>query len=225
MATLNIGGQKIKVGDEFLSLSPDEQSAAVDEIARSLPSSTELVGTSPAQGNHPARVVIRTNPKPDKYQQAAIDEQDALKAQGIDPGAGLTRRLAHGATLGADSTILAALETPLEMIKRGTFSPAEGYNFAKAREDQIMGDARKNTGITGALTEILGGDVSGAGLASGGATAARLLAPEAGLLARAGASAADAGAVGGFSGAMEGNGLAERGENALMGAGLVGERA
>ena len=51
-----------------------------------------------------------------------------------DEGAGLTRRLAHGATLGADSTVLAGLETPLEMIKRGTFDPREGYNYAKARE-------------------------------------------------------------------------------------------
>ena len=160
-------------------------------------------------------------PKPDKYQQAAIDEQADLKAKGIDPGAGLTRRLAHGATLGADNTILAAATTPLEMFKRGTFNPIEGYNFAKAREDQIMADARKNTGALGTMAEVLGGGVSGAGLASGGLTAARFLAPEAGLLARSGASAADAAGIGAFSGAMEGNGLAERGENALKG-GLLG---
>jgi hypothetical protein len=158
--------------------------------------------------------------KPDKYQQAAIDEQTTLKAEGVDPGAGLTRRLAHGATLGADSTILAAAMTPLEMFKRG-ISPKEAYNYAKAREDQIMGDARKNTGALGAAAEVLGGGVSGAGLASGGLTAARLLAPEAGLLARTGASAADAAGLGAFTGAMEGNGLAERGMNALKG-GLLG---
>ena len=163
---------------------------------------------------------LRGQQKPDKFQQAAIDEQASLKAQGIDPGAGLTRRLAHGATLGADSTILAALETPLEMFKRRTLSPREGYNFAKAREDQIMGDARKNTGALGTAAEVLGGGVSGAGLASGGLTAGRLLAPEAGLLARTGASAADAAGLGAFTGAMEGNGIAERGENALKGGGI-----
>jgi len=157
---------------------------------------------------------------PDKYQKAAIDEQVDLKAKGIDPGAGLTRRLAHGATLGADSTILAAAMTPLEMIRRGTFSPVEGYNYAKAREDQIMGDARKNTGVAGTAAEVLGGGVSGAGLANGGMTLARFLAPEAGLLARAGASAGDAAAIGAFSGGMEGNGLAERGGNALQGGGI-----
>jgi hypothetical protein len=168
------------------------------------------------------KFMTSSGPKPDQYQQAAIDEQASMKAKGIDTGAGLTRRLAHGATLGADSTLLAAATTPLEMIKRGTFNPVEGYNYAKAREDQIMGNARKNTGIAGTAAEVLGGVVSGAGLASGGLTAARFLAPEAGLLARSGASAADAAGIGAFSGAMEGNGLAERGTNALQGGAIGG---
>lgn len=158
-------------------------------------------------------------PKLDKYQQAAVDEAKANPA--IADTAGLTRRLVHGATLGADNTLMAAALTPFEMIKRGTFSPAEGYNFAKAREDLALDESRKNTGALGAGAEILGGGVSGAGLASGGLTAARFLAPEAGLLARTGASAADAAGLGAFSGAMEGNGLAERGMNALKG-GLLG---
>lgn len=156
--------------------------------------------------------------KPDKYQQAAIDERKAL-----NPGdAGLTRRLVHGATLGADNTILAAALTPLEMIKRGTFSPTEGYNYAKAREDLALERARENTGALGTAAEVLGGVTSGAGLAQGGLTAARFLAPEAGLLARSGASAADAAGLGAFSGVMEGNGLAERGANLLKGAAIGG---
>jgi hypothetical protein len=150
---------------------------------------------------------------PDKYQQAATEEDKAIG--GGD--AGYTRRLAHGATLGADSTILAGLQTPLEMIKRGTIDPREGYNYAKAREDLIMNKAREKTGLLGTAAEVLGGGVSGAGLASGGLTAARFLAPEAGLFARSAASAADAGALGGFSGAMEGNGVAERFNNAVKG--------
>lgn len=157
--------------------------------------------------------------QPDKYQQAAIDEQKTLKDAGIDPGAGYTRRLAHGATFGADNTVLAALQTPLEMFKRGV-GPGEAYNYAKAREDQIMGDARKNTGALGTALEIGGGVGSGIGLARGGATFGSLLAPEAGIAARSLASAGDAAALGGFSGGMEGNGLAERGENALKGGAL-----
>lgn len=167
-------------------------------------------------------------PTPDKYQQAAIDERDHLKAQGADTGAGYTRRVAHGATFGADNTILAGLMTPLEMIKRGTFSPSEGYNYAKAREDLILDDARKNTGALGAALEIGGGIGSGVGLARGGVTFARNLAPNASLVSRSLASAGDAAGMGAFSGAMEGNGLAERGENALKGAtvgGIVGGAA
>lgn len=37
MPVLNIGGQRVRVGDEFLSLLPDMQNQTVDEIARSLP--------------------------------------------------------------------------------------------------------------------------------------------------------------------------------------------
>lgn len=33
MATLNIGGKKVKVGDEFLRMTPEQQNAAVEEIA------------------------------------------------------------------------------------------------------------------------------------------------------------------------------------------------
>jgi hypothetical protein len=122
----------------------------------------------------------------------------------------------HGATLGADSTIMAAALTPLEMFKRG-INPAEAYNYAKAREDFIMDKSRENTGALGMGAEVLGGGISGAGLANAGITAARFLAPEAGLLARSAASAADAGVLGGFSGAMEGNGLSERATNAAKG--------
>ena len=36
MATLNINGRRVKVDDSFLSLSPEQQNATVDEIAQSL---------------------------------------------------------------------------------------------------------------------------------------------------------------------------------------------
>lgn len=157
-------------------------------------------------------------PTSDKYQQAAIEEDKAIG--GAD--AGLTRRLTHGATLGADSTILAGLETPLEMIRQGTFNPAEGYRYAKAREDLIMNKARENTGALGTAAEMLGGGVSGAGLANAGVTAGRMLAPNAGLIARSLASGADAAGLGAFSGAMEGDGLQERATNALKGGVLSG---
>ena len=161
--------------------------------------------------------------EPDKYQQAAIDEDKAL---GGTNQAGFTRRLAHGATLGADTTLIAAATTPLEMIKRGTLDPREGYNYAKAREDLIMKKSRDDTGLLGTGVEALGGAVTAGGLAQKGYTAARFI-PEGlskgrAFLAGSAAAGADAAAIGGFSGAMEGNGLAERATNAGIGAAVGG---
>src|SRR5829696_6073427 len=116
MATLSIEGRNVTVDDSFLKLSSAEQQATVEEIASSFA------------------------PRPDKFQQTALDEQADLKSKGIDEGAGLTRRLVHGATLGADSTLIAGALAPVEAIKRGV-GLGEGYNHAKAREDQIMNDA------------------------------------------------------------------------------------
>lgn len=44
MATLNIQGQKVKVDDAFLSMTPEQQNAAVEEIAKSLPAASTLSG-------------------------------------------------------------------------------------------------------------------------------------------------------------------------------------
>lgn len=157
---------------------------------------------------------------PDKYQQAAIDERDNLKAKGVDTGAGYARRAIQGATFNTADEALAALQTPLEMIRQGTFDPREGYKYAKAREDLILDDSRKNTGVAGTVAELGGGLLSGAGLARGGITAARALAPEAGIIARSGASAVDAGAMGAVAGAGEGNSLSDRASNAIQGGAL-----
>lgn len=163
--------------------------------------------------------------KPDKYAQAARDEKAALEASGGSEDAGLTRRLAHGVTLGADSTVLAGAMTPFEMVRHGTFDPREGYNYAKAREDLIMNDARANTGIAGTAAELLGGGVAGGGLAKAGLTTGRWLNSASGLGGRTLSSAADAAALGGVAGFNEGNGLSERATNAGVGAltgGVVG---
>lgn len=44
MAKLNIGGQKVTVGDDFLSLSPEQQNATVDEIAGSIAGQSVDIG-------------------------------------------------------------------------------------------------------------------------------------------------------------------------------------
>jgi hypothetical protein len=159
--------------------------------------------------------------KPDKYAQAAIDERKALQPS----DAGLTRRLVHGATLGADNTLIAGALAPIEAITRGV-GLGEGYNYAKAREDLIMDQARANTGLLGSGVEALGGGFAGGGLAGAGLTSTRFLnsaAPS--LLGRTAAMAGDAAALGGIAGFNEGNSLSERAANAGQGAlfgGLIG---
>ena len=61
MATLNIEGRRVSVDDSFLKLSPEEQQTTVEEIAASF-----------------------TAKAPDKYQQAAIDEQADLVGFVVD---------------------------------------------------------------------------------------------------------------------------------------------
>lgn len=49
MPTLNIGGQRVKVGDDFTRLSPEQQNSTVDEIAKSLaPKAPEAPVAAPA---------------------------------------------------------------------------------------------------------------------------------------------------------------------------------
>ncbi|CAN7597837.1 hypothetical protein LJR234_004615 [Mesorhizobium amorphae] len=49
MATLSIQGQKVKVDDAFLSMSPEQQNAAVEDIAKSLPAATDSAGDADAR--------------------------------------------------------------------------------------------------------------------------------------------------------------------------------
>jgi Arc/MetJ-type ribon-helix-helix transcriptional regulator len=186
----------------------------------------EINTTDPAVAAQAAQKFLSSSaPKPDKYQQAAVDERDALKAKGVDRTAGITRRLAQGATLNFADEVLAGLSTPLEMAKRGTFNPIEGYKYAKASEDLSLDDSRKQGGVAGALgtgAEILGGVGTGLGAARAGLSFARGLASNAGLLPRSLASAGDAAAFGNLSGAGEGNSIGERMQNAAIGTGLGG---
>lgn len=59
MPTLDIEGRKVKIGDDFLKLSPDEQNATVEEIARSIgstpqpeavPVAAQAAAPAPAEG-------------------------------------------------------------------------------------------------------------------------------------------------------------------------------
>jgi hypothetical protein len=146
--------------------------------------------------------------------QKEFDEKKALGRVG-DP---TQRRMLQGMTFNTADEILAGLQTPFEMVKRKTFNPAEGYNYAKMGQDIELEDARKNGGVGGTLAEIGGGVMSGVGI---GSIFGRGLSAGSGLLARTGASAADAATLGAASGLAEGNGI-ERVGNALQGLAVGG---
>jgi hypothetical protein len=165
---------------------------------------------------------LKGNAAPDKYKQAAIDDRTKMKAAGVDPAAGLTRLGLQGATFNLADEAIAGLSTPLEMIKRGTFDPREGYKYAKASEDLNLEEGRKAAGMGAPAAEILGGIFSGAGLASRGISFARGLGSNAGLGARSLASAGDGVAMGALAGVGEGNGLTERLGNGLLGGAIGG---
>jgi hypothetical protein len=94
-------------------------------------------------------------PAPDKYHQAAIEEIARRKQAGIPLPAGYTQRLLHGFTFGWDGTLAGGAFAPIEAYKRGVSLP-EGYRYAQAREDELLDEARKNTGVLGDGVEALG---------------------------------------------------------------------
>lgn len=168
---------------------------------------------------HTATSALGTPTVPDDVYHASA-RQELADNQRLGLGANPTaRRILQGASFNTADEIMAGLGTPVEMLKHGTFNPAEGYRYAKAREDMALENARKDTGALGTAAEIGGGIMSGSALARGGVGLLGRLAPNAGLGAKTIASAGDAALYGTVAGAGEGNTLAERGQNALIGGG------
>lgn len=197
MATFELNGPD---GAKYRVDAPDETSA--------LQSFRKLTGT-------PEKA-------PDKYQQAAQEENANLKAKGIDTGAGYGRQVLQGMTMGGADEALAGLSTPLEMIKHKTFDPREGYNYAKARENLIMEEARKNNGVLGTAAEIGGGVLTGGAAARAGLTLAR---PGMGVVGRTLAGGAEGAGYGALNGALDGgDSFSDRfsgaGKGAAIGAGV-----
>lgn len=184
-----------------------------------VPAGVTQVTVTPQNG--PRLVPVDHDPfNDDKYKAAAVSERDALRAQGIDTGAGYTRRLAQGATMGLADEIIAGLTTPLEMIRQGTFDPREGYNYAKARENLLLEDSRQQTGLPGAAAEALGGVATGGLLAKAGMLPTANLSPGASLGTKIGVGMAEGAGLGGLYGAAEGEGLQGRLTEGAKGAGI-----
>jgi hypothetical protein len=96
-------------------------------------------------------------PPPDKYQAAAIAERERLRAAKVPLPEGLTRRVSSGPLLGWGDEIGAAMTTPFEMARHGTWDPREGYKYGKAREVLASKAADAKTGVVGDVAEVVGG--------------------------------------------------------------------
>jgi hypothetical protein len=151
-------------------------------------------------------------------------EMQADRAKGMPELYGASRQYLQGATFNLADEVLAGLSTPIEMVKRRTFSPVEGYNYAKAREDLELEDARKRSGALGTAVEIGGGVITGSGLAKGGLTFMPKAAG-AGLGARVAGAAADGAVIGGIAAAGDASGsdrLTEGAKGVALGAAIGG---
>jgi hypothetical protein len=157
---------------------------------------------------------------PDKYQQAAIAERDRLLKANVPLPEGYTRRLMSGPLLGWGDEIGAAMTTPLEMARQGTFNPAEGYRYAVARERLANQAAGEKTGLLGDVTEAAGGLATLPGNIFGREAAAALGGGRAGLTGVAGRMAgygAEAGTLGAIQGAGNAPTIQDIPANALRG--------
>lgn len=183
---------------------------------------TAMRGAEEWEASQAKQAATTAQPEPpDQYRAAAMEEIEKAKAGGFHQTGGYTRRALQGATFGAADEILAGLMTPFEMAKRGTFNPAEGYNYAKAREDLQLEEMRANQGMLGTAAEIGGGFMSGSALSRAGATFMPT-APGASLARRAGGALADGLAYGAASGFAEGSGMEDRLQGAATGAAIGG---
>jgi hypothetical protein len=149
-------------------------------------------------------------------------ELNAQRKSGAVPaGDGKGRQWLQGMTIGAADEALAGLTTPFEMIKRGTLNPAKGYEYAKAREDILLEEARKKGGILGTAAEVAGGIATGGAFAKAGLTAMPANPAAASFGRNLGGVVADSAAFGAATGFNEGSGLADRLSGAATG-GAVG---
>src|SRR5215217_3295149 len=87
MATLNIGGKRVKVSDEFLRLPPEQQQAAVDEIATSIGSSAPVDNSQPPAGSVPGSPQYAQWAARRAREQVAAGQRPNLPQVSADPNA------------------------------------------------------------------------------------------------------------------------------------------
>lgn len=167
MATLNINGQKVKVDDSFMALSPQQQSAAVDEIAAKLPRAAPAGPAVAPQGLVPGsrkyadwaaqaarsgRTLPQVSPPPPVQQQPGPNLADATLAT-INGITGSVPFLQEGS-----DALLAGGQAGLDAITGKPVDFGANYNAIRDRRRQIAEKAPISNILGG-----VGGTIAGAG--------------------------------------------------------------
>jgi len=204
MPVVVIEGKRVRVGDEFLTMTPDQQADAVDEIAQS-------IGVQPQAAAPPEEEASRQlRSELSQITQNASPENKGGFARELDSfGRGAADMMSFGF---ADE--LAAAGGALTGIGGDFGDYDRNLRVQRIIQDQRdMADPKAST-----AGRIAGGVTQGLGLAKNGVTLLGRLPATAGLGAKVGAGAAEGAAYGGAYGFGSGEGTSDRLSGAAGGA-------
>ena len=162
MPTLNIGGRRVKVDDSFLSLSPDQQNATVEEIAASFTAPAE-----PAMQSDPAPAYDAMGAPTGAEARAPVQanmpysEQMSKVGQTLDNA---VRMAANGATFGMADKFAGGMDA--------LTGKAPSYDAGVKAQRAETESLRKASPAAAGVAEAAGGLAGGVGLLKSGITLA-----------------------------------------------------
>lgn len=209
MPVINIEGKRVRVGDEFLSMTPDQQADAVDEIAQSIGVQAPLAAAP--SDERPAGKHLSYE---EGLAELAKEEQDSLSGK---TGAFLTGAVGDLPIVGPGL---------LGLTQRGAAgiaSAIDGESYeANLKQGQSATEAAQaenpNSRLAGTVTGNVGA-MAGLGATGVGARMLGMTGPS--LLGRAGMSAASSGLISGADTAVRGGDAEEAVGSAAIG-GTIG---
>ena len=166
MTTLNIGGKRVKVDDSFLSLSPEQQNATVDEIAVSLGlGSGQADPAQIPQGSRSEGYQNALSQMSGMTQNPARAQYDALPAwqKPLVAASDIVQLTANGITQNYGDKAAAGVRS---------FFNGKNYEDELAEQRRLTTAARKRSGSAGVAAEVAGAVAGPVKLANKGFTLA-----------------------------------------------------
>ena len=208
MATLTVNGRRVTVDDSFLSLTPEQQDATVDEIAATMnaapPPASIQPPTEGAAGEF-ARSASAMTQNPAKAQYDALPAWQKPIVAASDIGS----LVANGATFGFMDEAAAAARYPFT---------DKTYAEELADQERQTNAAHRRAGGAGTVAELAGGLKTALAMPSAGSSA---LEAGHGLKLAVPGFVADGAVMGALTGAGQSGTLDERIDNTING-GLIG---